>query len=176
MESLVFFVTWEAVKDRHEVDATLIVREHMRLWTEKGTKVAGNILHVSSYRASNIIHTECLWTRHTCMSNWIREWDTPTLPSAYNQQHTFNTSWAIFSSRGGSGCPVLSNSRFNIKDWVRHLSVNSTVVQQLLPLAVEGRVAYKTHHVWQYWSNTITSMYVFQLYQHVQKSAAQIFY
>ena len=59
-------------------------------------------------------------------------------PPAYNQQHTFNTSWAIFSSRGGSGCPVLSNSRFNIKDCVWHLSVNSTVVQQLLPLAVEG--------------------------------------
>ena len=30
----------------------------MRLRTEKGTKVAGNLLHVSSYRASNIIHTE----------------------------------------------------------------------------------------------------------------------
>ena len=31
----------------------------MRLRTEKGTKVVGNLLHVSSYRASNIIHTEC---------------------------------------------------------------------------------------------------------------------
>ena len=120
----------------------------------------------------------------TCMSNWnTHSWsgnETHPMPPppapAYNQQHTFNTSWAIFSSRGGSGCPVLSNSRFNIKDWVRHLSVNSTAVQQLLPLAVEGRVAYKTHHVWQYWSDTITSMYVFQLYQHVQRSAAQIFY
>ena len=28
------------------------------LRTEKGTKVAGNLLHVCSYRASNIIHTE----------------------------------------------------------------------------------------------------------------------
>ena len=45
-------------KDRHQVDATLIVRGCMRLRTEKGTKVAGNLLHVSSYRASNIIHTE----------------------------------------------------------------------------------------------------------------------
>ena len=40
------------------LDATLIVRRRMRLRTEKGTKVAGNLLHVSSYRASNIIHTE----------------------------------------------------------------------------------------------------------------------
>ena len=45
-------------KDRREVDATLIVRGHMRLGTEKGTKVAGNLLLVSSYRVSNIIHTE----------------------------------------------------------------------------------------------------------------------
>ena len=58
VESLVFFLTWEVVKDRREVDATLIVCGCMRLRTEKGTKVAGNLLHVSSYRASNIIHTE----------------------------------------------------------------------------------------------------------------------
>ena len=45
-------------KGRREVDATLIVRGCMRLRTEKGTKVAGNLLHVSSYRVSNIIHTE----------------------------------------------------------------------------------------------------------------------
>ena len=45
-------------KDRREVDATLIVHGRMRLRTEKGTKVAGNLLHVSCYRASNIIHTE----------------------------------------------------------------------------------------------------------------------
>ena len=58
VESLVFFLTWEAVKDRHEVDATLIMRGRMRLRTEKGTKVAGNLLHISSYWALNIIHTE----------------------------------------------------------------------------------------------------------------------
>jgi len=46
-------------KDRHKVDATLIVRGRMRRRTEKGTKVAGNLLHVSSYWASNVIHTEC---------------------------------------------------------------------------------------------------------------------
>ena len=45
-------------KDRREVDATLIVRGHMSLRTEKGTKVVDNLLHVSSYRASNIIHTK----------------------------------------------------------------------------------------------------------------------
>ena len=57
VESLVFFLV---LKDRCEVpvDATLIVRGHMRPRTEKGTKVAGNLLHVSSYRASNIVHTE----------------------------------------------------------------------------------------------------------------------
>jgi len=44
--------------DRREVDTTLIVRGHMRLRTEKGTKVAGNLLHVSSYWALNIIRTE----------------------------------------------------------------------------------------------------------------------
>ena len=38
--------------------ATLIVRGRMRLRTEKGTKVADNIQHVSSYQASNIIQTE----------------------------------------------------------------------------------------------------------------------
>ena len=58
MESLVFFLMWEAVKDRRKVDATLIVRGHMSLRTEKGTKIAGNLLHVSSYRASNIIYTK----------------------------------------------------------------------------------------------------------------------
>jgi len=46
-------------KGRRKVDATLIVRGHMRLRTEKGTKVVGNLLHVSSYRASNIIHIKC---------------------------------------------------------------------------------------------------------------------
>ena len=35
----------------------LIVRGHMRL--RKRAKVAGTLLHVSSYRASNIIHTKC---------------------------------------------------------------------------------------------------------------------
>ena len=49
----------KSVKDSRKVDATLIVHGHMRLRTEKGTKVAGNLLHVSSYRASNIIHAEC---------------------------------------------------------------------------------------------------------------------
>ena len=58
VESLVFFLTWEAAKDRREVDATLIVRGRMRLRTEKGTKVADNLLHISSYRALNNIHTE----------------------------------------------------------------------------------------------------------------------
>ena len=43
---------------REELDATLIVRGCMSLRTEKGTKVEGNLLHVSSYWASNIIHTE----------------------------------------------------------------------------------------------------------------------
>ena len=52
------FCHMKSAKDRREVDATLIVRGRMRLRTEKGTKVAGNLLHVSSYRASNIIHTE----------------------------------------------------------------------------------------------------------------------
>ena len=58
VESLVFFLTWEVVKDRREVDTTLIVCGHMRLRTEKGMKVADNLLHVSSYQVSNIIHTE----------------------------------------------------------------------------------------------------------------------
>ena len=75
MESLVFFVTWEAVKDRREVDTTLIVRGHMRLRTEKGTKVAGNLLHVSSYRVSNIIHTERWsivgWTTRKTLPFWF---------------------------------------------------------------------------------------------------------
>ena len=45
-------------KDRRKVDTNLIVRGRMRLRTEKGTKVAGNLLHVSSYRVSDIIHTD----------------------------------------------------------------------------------------------------------------------
>ena len=79
VESLVFILTWEAVKDRHEVDATLIVRGRMWLRTEKGTKVAGNLLHVSSYRVSNIIHTE-RWsvigwtTRKRCLSVFVLFW------------------------------------------------------------------------------------------------------
>ena len=48
----------KSAKDRREVDATLIVRGRMRLRTEKGTKVADNLLHISSYRALNNIHTK----------------------------------------------------------------------------------------------------------------------
>ena len=48
----------KSAKDRRKVDATFIVRGHMRLRTEKGTKVAENLLHISSYRALNNIHTE----------------------------------------------------------------------------------------------------------------------
>ena len=48
----------KSAKDRREVDATLIVRGCMRLRTEKGTKVADNLLHISSYRVLNNIHTE----------------------------------------------------------------------------------------------------------------------
>ena len=50
----------ESAKDRREVDATLIVRGRMRLRAEKGTKVADILLHISSYRALNNIHTEQL--------------------------------------------------------------------------------------------------------------------
>ena len=52
------FCHMKSGKDRCEVDATLIVRGRMRLRTEKGMKIVGNLLHVSSYRASNIMHTE----------------------------------------------------------------------------------------------------------------------
>ena len=48
----------KSTKDRRKVDATLIVRGCMRLRTEKGTKVADNLLHISSYWALNNIHTE----------------------------------------------------------------------------------------------------------------------
>ena len=56
VESLVFLC--QSAKDRRDVDATLIVRGRMKLRTEKGTKVADNLLHISSYRALNNIHTE----------------------------------------------------------------------------------------------------------------------
>ena len=48
----------KSAKDRREVDATLIVCGRMRLRTEKGTKVAGNLLHISSYWTLNNMHTE----------------------------------------------------------------------------------------------------------------------
>ena len=48
----------KSAKDRRKVDATLIVHGRIRLRTEKGTKVAGNLLHISSYQALNNIHTE----------------------------------------------------------------------------------------------------------------------
>ena len=51
VESLLFFCHVKSAKDRREVDATLIVRGRMRLRTEKGTKVADNLLYISSYRA-----------------------------------------------------------------------------------------------------------------------------
>ena len=53
-----YFFHVRSGKGRCEVDATLIVHGCMRLRTEKGTEVAGNLLHVSSYRVSNIIHTK----------------------------------------------------------------------------------------------------------------------
>ena len=58
VETLVFFSHVRSRKERREVDATLIVHGRMRLRTEKWTKVTGNLLHVSTYRVSNIIHTE----------------------------------------------------------------------------------------------------------------------
>ena len=63
-ESLVFFLTWSTAKGR----TTLIVRGHTRrLRTGKRAKVAANLLHVSSYRGLNIIHTE-RWT-HSSLNN-----------------------------------------------------------------------------------------------------------
>ena len=52
------FCHMKSAKDRREVDATLIVRGHMRLRTEKGMKVVDNLLHICSYRALNNIHTK----------------------------------------------------------------------------------------------------------------------
>ena len=66
-------------KDRCQVEATLIVCGRMWLRTEKGTKVASNLLHISSYRALNIIHTE-RWsvvgwtTRKRCLSVFVLFW------------------------------------------------------------------------------------------------------
>ena len=57
----------KSAKDRREVDATLIVRGRMRLRTEKRTKVADNLLHVSTYRALNNIHTVVL--KHSWLKN-----------------------------------------------------------------------------------------------------------
>ena len=48
----------KSAKDRREVDTTLIVRGRMRLRREEGTKVADNLLHISSYQVLNNIHTE----------------------------------------------------------------------------------------------------------------------
>ena len=69
----------KSAKDRREVDATLIVRGRMRLRTEKRMKVADNLLHISSYRALNNIHTE-RWsivgwtTRKRCLSVFVLFW------------------------------------------------------------------------------------------------------
>ena len=66
----------KSAKDRREVDATLIVHGCMRLRTEKGTKVADKLLHLSSYRVLNNIHTEHWsvvgWTtRKRCLSVFV---------------------------------------------------------------------------------------------------------
>ena len=62
VESLVFFLMWEAVKvERRHLNC---VWAYPRFKTGKRGKVAGNLLHVSSYRRSNITHTD----------HWMRSW------------------------------------------------------------------------------------------------------
>ena len=91
-------------KDRREVDATLIVRGRMWLRTEKGTKVAGNLLHVSSYRALNIIHTKRWsivgWTTHKtlpfCFGPML-------ITSCLRRKDTRLSLWYIFTFRESLG-------------------------------------------------------------------------
>ena len=78
----------ESAKNRRKVDTTLIVRERMRLRTEKGTKVADILLHISSYRALNNIHTEQL------KRSWLN--NAQTLPFCF--------------------CPILITSCLRTKD------------------------------------------------------------
>ena len=58
VESLVFFVTWKAPKVERRQRGFNCAWAYPRLRTGKRAKIAGNLLHISSYRASNIIHTE----------------------------------------------------------------------------------------------------------------------
>ena len=109
VESLVFFLTWEALKDRREVDATLIVRGRMRLRTEKGMKVANNLLHVSSYQASNIIQTE-----HWNVVGWITRKTLPfcfhpiLITSCLRRKDTRLSTWYIFMFQESVGTRLLS--------------------------------------------------------------------
>ena len=57
---LLFFISREQRQGQRRGRETLIVRGHpQRLITGKRAKLAGNLLHVSSYRGSSIVHTEC---------------------------------------------------------------------------------------------------------------------
>ena len=67
----------------------LIAHGHTRrLRTEKRAKVAGNLLHVSSYRGVNIIHTE----------RWTHSW----LSNAQNVAFLFLKTLVLFWLRHGS--------------------------------------------------------------------------
>ena len=62
-----FFVTWAASK----VERRLIVHGCTRsLRTGKRTKVAGNLLHTSSYQGLNIVHTKS-WTHSWTMCKML---------------------------------------------------------------------------------------------------------
>ena len=54
MESLVFFVTWKAVKVERGCKDLNCVWAYPKAQNMKGTKVAGNLLHESSYQGMNI--------------------------------------------------------------------------------------------------------------------------
>ena len=58
VESLVFFVTWKALKVERRWRGLNCAWAYPRLRTGKRAKVAGNLLHISSYQALNNIHTK----------------------------------------------------------------------------------------------------------------------
>ena len=90
----------------------------MGLRTEKGTKVADNLLHISSHRALNNIHTECWsvlgWTtRKRCFSVFVLFW----LRHAYvrkipgSPRDTYSRSGRAWER---SYVPAVLNSRFHV--------------------------------------------------------------
>ena len=121
VESLVFFLTWEAVNvERRHLNC---VWAYPRFRTRKRGKVAGHLLHVSSYRRSNITHT-ARWTH-----SWLNNAQSITflfipilITSCLHRKDTRFSLWCIFAFQESLGTGLPPDHSITIFTQVVHLA------------------------------------------------------